>query len=96
MNRKQHWEQVYNTKAADSVSWFQERAEQSLRLIKNTGIGKNAAIVDVGSGASRLVDELVAEGLPIWQYLTCQWRRWLSPNSVWGNRRMSCTGWKAM
>lgn len=62
MERKHHWEQVYSTKAADSVSWFQERADQSLWFIHNTGLGKDAAIIDVGGGASRLVDDLVAEG----------------------------------
>lgn len=62
MDRKQHWEQVYATKASDSVSWFQEHAEQSLRLIHNTGLGKDAAIIDVGGGAATLVDDLVAEG----------------------------------
>jgi len=62
MDRKQHWEQVYTTKSSDSVSWFQEHADQSLRLILKTEIGKDAAIIDVGGGASILVDELVAEG----------------------------------
>jgi ubiquinone/menaquinone biosynthesis C-methylase UbiE len=62
MDRKNHWEQVYTTKASDSVSWFQEHAEQSLRMIHNTKLGKDAAIIDVGGGASRLVDDLVAEG----------------------------------
>ena len=62
MDRKQHWEQVYTTKPSDSVSWFQEHADQSLRLIHKTGLGKEAAIIDVGGGASILVDELVAEG----------------------------------
>lgn len=62
MNRKQHWEQVYTAKPSDSVSWFQEHADLSLRLIHNTGLGKDAAIIDVGGGASRLVDDLVAEG----------------------------------
>ena len=62
MNRKQHWEQVYTTKTSDSVSWFQEHADQSLRLIHNTGLGKDAAIIDVGGGTSRLADDLVAEG----------------------------------
>ncbi len=41
MNRKQHWEQVYATKASDSVSWFQAHAEQSLRLIHNTGLRRD-------------------------------------------------------
>ncbi len=62
MDSKQHWEQVYATKSSDSVSWFQEHADQSLRLIHNTGLGTNTAIIDVGGGASNLVDDLVAEG----------------------------------
>jgi ubiquinone/menaquinone biosynthesis C-methylase UbiE len=59
MNRKQHWEQVYTTKPSDSVSWFQNHAAQSLRLIHQTGLGKDAAIIDVGGGASTLVDDLL-------------------------------------
>ena len=62
MDSKQHWERVYATKSSDSVSWFQEHADQSLRLIHNTGLGKDAAIIDVGGGASTLVDDLAAEG----------------------------------
>jgi SAM-dependent methyltransferase len=62
MDRKQHWEQVYNTKAPDSVSWFQEHADQSLRLIHSTGLAKQAAIIDVGGGTSRLVDDLALAG----------------------------------
>lgn len=62
MDRKQHWDQVYNSRTSDSVSWFQEHAAQSLRLIRNTGLGKDAAIIDVGGGDSRLVDDLAAEG----------------------------------
>ncbi|MBS0425097.1 MAG: class I SAM-dependent methyltransferase, partial [Proteobacteria bacterium] len=62
MDNKQYWEQIYTIKKSDSVSWFQEHADQSLRLIHNTRLGKDAAIIDVGGGASRLVDDLVAEG----------------------------------
>lgn len=62
MDRTQHWEQVYTDKAADAVSWFQRHAELSLRLIADTGLGRDAAIVDVGGGASTLVDDLVAAG----------------------------------
>ena len=61
MDHKQHWEQVYSTKSSDSVSWFQEHAELSLLLIHNTGLSRGAAIIDVGGGASTLVDDLVAE-----------------------------------
>ena len=62
MDRKQHWEQVYTTKSSDSVSWFQERADQSLALFHDTGLEKDAAIIDVGGGASTLVDDLAVEG----------------------------------
>jgi ubiquinone/menaquinone biosynthesis C-methylase UbiE len=62
MDRKQHWEQIYTSKVSDTVSWFQEHADLSARLIRTTGLGTDAAIIDVGGGASRLVDDLVAEG----------------------------------
>jgi len=61
MDRKQHWEGIYATKVTEKVSWFQEHAELSVRLIRNTGLNKDAAIIDVGGGASKLVDELVAK-----------------------------------
>jgi ubiquinone/menaquinone biosynthesis C-methylase UbiE len=62
MDIKQYWEKIYSTKTPDSVSWFQEHADLSVRLIRNTGLGKDAAVIDVGGGASRLVDDLVDEG----------------------------------
>lgn len=62
MHSKQHWENVYATKAANSVGWYQEHAELSLELIKSTGAAKDAGIIDVGGGASTLVDDLLAEG----------------------------------
>lgn len=62
MDRKEHWEKVYTTRASDEVSWFQEHAALSLRFIQETGFGKNAALIDVGGGASTLVDDLAAKG----------------------------------
>jgi ubiquinone/menaquinone biosynthesis C-methylase UbiE len=62
MDRKQHWEQVYTNKPSDAVSWFQNHADQSVRLIHSTGLGNDAAIIDMGGGASTLVDDLLAEG----------------------------------
>lgn len=61
MDSKQHWEQIYATKASEDVSWFQEHAGLSLELIHNTGLGINAGIIDVGGGASKLVDALAEE-----------------------------------
>ncbi|HQT26777.1 MAG TPA: class I SAM-dependent methyltransferase [Burkholderiales bacterium] len=62
MQSKTHWEKVYSTKSADSVSWYQPHAEQSLRLITETNVPRSASIIDVGGGASTLVDDLVEEG----------------------------------
>lgn len=62
MQSKNHWEQVYTAKATNAVSWFQEHADLSLRLIHKTGVAHEAAIIDVGGGASTLVDDLLAEG----------------------------------
>lgn len=62
MQSRDHWEKVYTTKSTDAVSWFQPHADVSLDLIKTTGAGLDAAIIDVGGGASTLVDDLLANG----------------------------------
>jgi SAM-dependent methyltransferase len=62
MQSKEHWEGVYATKPTDSVSWYQPHAELSLRLIHETGLPLSASIIDVGGGASTLVDDLLGEG----------------------------------
>jgi len=59
---KQHWEKVYSTKATDKVSWFQEHAALSLKLIQGANIPFTASIIDVGGGASTLVDDLLLKG----------------------------------
>ncbi|HEX9330374.1 MAG TPA: class I SAM-dependent methyltransferase [Anaerolineales bacterium] len=62
MNMKTHWEHIYETKAPTRVSWYQEHAQFSLQYIWNTGIQKTDHIIDVGGGASTLVDDLIAGG----------------------------------
>lgn len=62
MNRTEHWNHVYQTKTPDDVSWFQTRPTTSLRLIEECGGGKDDGIIDVGGGASVLVDFLLAAG----------------------------------
>jgi SAM-dependent methyltransferase len=59
---KSHWEKVYGTRAVDTVSWFQPHAERSLKLIRELGIAKEGGILDVGGGASVLVDDLLDDG----------------------------------
>ena len=62
MKPKDHWEYVYTNKATDEVSWFQEHAELSLKLILSSGGPPTTSIIDVGGGASTLVDDLLANG----------------------------------
>ena len=62
MNKKQHWETVYQTKSDRQVSWYREHLDNSLRLILDTKVGKEAAIIDVGGGSSTLADDLLAHG----------------------------------
>lgn len=62
MNRKEHWENVYRSNPADDVSWFQTRPALSLQLIATMGVSKQDGIIDVGGGASALVDCLLDEG----------------------------------
>lgn len=60
--RKSHWESVYTGKAATEVSWYQEVPDRSLALVESTGISRAAPIIDVGGGASTLVDHLLDSG----------------------------------
>jgi ubiquinone/menaquinone biosynthesis C-methylase UbiE len=62
MTRKAHWDAVYASKSDDQVSWFQAEPELSLRMVRDTGLGAGARILDVGGGASRLVDRLLEDG----------------------------------
>jgi SAM-dependent methyltransferase len=61
-DRKNHWEKVYRDKSPLEVSWFQENPALSLRLIEKTRIALDAPIIDVGGGASLLVDRLCEAG----------------------------------
>jgi 2-polyprenyl-3-methyl-5-hydroxy-6-metoxy-1,4-benzoquinol methylase len=58
VSRKTHWDRVYTTKGEREVSWFQENPVPSLELIGLAGLPTDAAIIDIGGGASRLVDAL--------------------------------------
>lgn len=59
---RSHWEEVYTTKAETAVSWYQPHSARSLELITSAAPDHSAAIVDIGGGASRLVDDLIARG----------------------------------
>ena len=62
LGRGAHWENVYRTKGERDVSWFQETPAVSLALIAAASATRESAIIDIGGGASRLVDALLDEG----------------------------------
>ena len=62
MSRRAHWEQVYTGKPSDRLGWYRPRLETSLDWIRDLGLGPGAAIIDVGGGASTLVDHLLDDG----------------------------------
>ena len=62
MNKKEHWDRVYDTKSPDAVSWYAPHLETSLNLIHQASANKSAAVIDIGGGESTLVDDLLSEG----------------------------------
>lgn len=61
-DRASFWDDVHRRKAPEEVSWFEEVPAVSLRLLDATGVGPSGAVVDIGGGASRLDDALLARG----------------------------------
>lgn len=57
-----HWQNVWTTKQPDEVSWYQDDPEFSLAMIRAASLRRDAAIIDVGGGASLLVDRLLELG----------------------------------
>lgn len=60
--RKAHWESVYQNKSPDAVSWYQQEPTLSLSLVNRVSLSLDAPIIDVGGGASILVDKLCDAG----------------------------------
>ncbi len=61
-SRRSHWQDVYDSKDPTEVSWYQPVPERSLQLIRDIGVAKSDPVIDVGGGASTLVDHLLREG----------------------------------
>ena len=89
-SRKEYWETVYQSKGPDDVSWFQPRPETSLRLLAAAGIGKQGGVIDVGGGASLLVDCLLDAG-----FVKLAWR-WPSRASGSARELWACNGSRRM
>lgn len=62
MDNREHWDRVYTTKDPENVSWFQPHLERSLAFLDAARIVKSAGVIDVGGGASTLVDDLLERG----------------------------------
>ncbi|MFV1980227.1 MAG: hypothetical protein ACC655_03665 [Rhodothermia bacterium] len=83
MDRKPHWEEVFRTKPFEQASWFQSTPSLSLDLIESTGLRFDSPIIDVGGGASTLVDRLLEESSEdhktpsgaTQQFIYCRFRR---------------------
>jgi ubiquinone/menaquinone biosynthesis C-methylase UbiE len=60
MSRVAHWDSVYTTKQPEGVSWFQPHLNLSLQLLERAGLSRSTRIIDIGAGASTLVDDLLA------------------------------------
>jgi SAM-dependent methyltransferase len=61
MDRREHWEAIYGSRAPTEVSWYSAHLSGSLRLIREVA-AKDASVIDVGGGASTLVDDLLGAG----------------------------------
>jgi SAM-dependent methyltransferase len=61
-DRQAHWENVYSTKGEAEVSWYEDTPELSLDLLREAGLTASMSVIDIGGGASHLVDALVAMG----------------------------------
>ncbi len=62
LERKKHWEHIYNTKELTEVSWYEPIPQTSLDIFENFEVPKIAKIIDVGGGDSFLVDCLLKNG----------------------------------
>lgn len=62
MDKKNHWETIYENKGSHEVSWTQAVPEISLKMIQNGNLSKHANIIDVGAGDSNLIDHLLDLG----------------------------------
>jgi SAM-dependent methyltransferase len=61
-SRQAHWDGIYGARAITDLSWYEPHPQKSLELIRATGVQPTDPIIDVGSGASFLIDELVEAG----------------------------------
>lgn len=62
MNRREHWEEVYTSRSTEKLGWYAPHLEASIAWIKALDLALDAPIIDIGGGASTLVDDLLEAG----------------------------------
>ncbi len=62
INYKEHWNKVYSSNDMTNLGWYEEIPKPSIDFIAECGLDKNAVILDVGSGATTLIDNLIQQG----------------------------------
>jgi SAM-dependent methyltransferase len=62
MSTRDHWERVYAAKTEDRLGWYAPHLQTSVGWVRKLGLPANAAIIDVGGGASTFVDDLLDSG----------------------------------
>ena len=62
MSQREHWEELYRRKRSGEASWYRPHLDRSIQFIERAGLSPSAAILDVGGGASTLVDDLLDRG----------------------------------
>jgi len=63
IDRQTHWQKVYRTRTADSVSWYRPHLDVSIELLERARLSVDSRVIDIGGGASTLVDDLLDRGL---------------------------------
>lgn len=91
MDERRHWDDVYGKKAPDQVSWYRPHLERSLQFIEEARLPSDAAIIDVGGGASTLVDDLLVRGYSNLTVLDISSKAILSAKERLGSRAASVT-----
>ena len=62
MSEIEHWQHVYSTKSTHQVGWYAPHLDTSISWITALNLKPNDPIIDVGGGASTLVDDLLDQG----------------------------------
>ncbi len=82
---KNHWENIFTDETDSQKNWFEDYPHTSMKFIADAGLAKNAAIIDVGGGDSKLVDALLNGGYTMLPCLIFQRKRLRMQKNVLAN-----------